>query len=39
VVEHPAETTPLASGTSVTADHYDPGGAFRVDLWYDQTDT
>jgi hypothetical protein len=39
VVEHPAETIPLASGTSIAADHYNLSGAFRVDLWYDQTDT
>jgi hypothetical protein len=39
VVEHPAETIPLASGQSIMADHYNLSGAFRVDLWYDQAGT
>jgi hypothetical protein len=39
IVEHPAETIPLASGSSITANHYNLSGAFRVDLWYDLTDT
>jgi Family of unknown function (DUF6134) len=39
VVEHPAETIPLASGQSIMADHYNLSGAFRVDLWYDETNT
>jgi hypothetical protein len=34
-----AETIQLASGESVPADHYSLSGAFKVDLWYDRTDT
>ena len=36
---HPAENVPLASGAKIPADHYNLSGAFRVDLWYDQSAT
>jgi Family of unknown function (DUF6134) len=39
VVEERKETIPLASGGTIPADHYNLSGAFKVDLWYDQTDT
>lgn len=39
VVEEHAENIPLASGRTIPADHYNLSGAFRVDLWYDETDT
>jgi hypothetical protein len=39
VVEKPVETIPLASGGTIPADHYNLSGAFRVDLWYDKSDT
>jgi hypothetical protein len=38
VVEERVEPIPLASGGTIQADHYNLSGAFRVDLWYDQTD-
>ena len=39
VVERGAETIPLASGSTIPADHYNLSGAFNVDVWYDRTDT
>lgn len=39
VVEERVEPIPLASGATIPADHYNLSGAFRVDLWYDRTDT
>ena len=39
VVEERVEPIPLASGSTIQADHYNLSGAFSVDLWYDQTDT
>jgi hypothetical protein len=39
VVEQRVEPIPLASGGTIPADHYNLSGAFRVDLWYDRTDT
>jgi hypothetical protein len=39
VVDEHVENIPLASGTTIPADHYNLSGAFRVDLWYDKTDT
>jgi len=39
VVEEPAEPIPLASGGIIPATHYNLSGAFKVDLWYDRTDT
>jgi hypothetical protein len=39
VVEEPPETIPLASGNTIQADHYNLSGPFKVDLWYDRTDT
>ena len=34
-----ADLIPLASGTSVVADHYRLSGSFNVDIWYDHADT
>jgi hypothetical protein len=39
VTPRPTEPIPVASGGSITADHYNLSGAFNVDLWYDQTGT
>jgi hypothetical protein len=39
VLEEPAENIPLASGRTIPADHYNLSGAFKVDLWYDRTNT
>jgi hypothetical protein len=39
VVEERVEPVPLASGGTIPADHYNLSGAFKVDLWYDRTDT
>jgi Family of unknown function (DUF6134) len=33
------EAVPLASGGSVSADHYNLSGSFNVDLWYDRSGT
>jgi len=39
VIERPAESIPLAAGGTIPADRYNLSGAFKVDLWYDRTDT
>jgi hypothetical protein len=39
VVEEPRESIPLASGYTIPADRYNLTGPFRVDLWYDQSNT
>jgi len=39
VAIRPAESIRLASGGTVTADHYNLSGAFDVDVWYDRSDT
>lgn len=39
VVEQQVDNIPLASGGTIPADHYNLSGAFRVDLWYDKSDT
>jgi hypothetical protein len=39
VVEERAEDIKLASGGEIAADHYNLSGPFKVDLWYDQSDT
>jgi Family of unknown function (DUF6134) len=39
VTPRPPETITLASGGSVSADHYNLSGSFNVDLWYDRTGT
>jgi hypothetical protein len=39
VVEERADAVPLASGGTIPADHYNLSGPFKVDLWYDRTDT
>lgn len=39
VVERQPDPVPLASGSSVLADHYKITGSFNVDVWYDQTNT
>jgi hypothetical protein len=39
VVEERAASIALASGAIIPADHYNLSGAFRVDLWYDRSDT
>lgn len=39
VVEEHADNIKLASGGTIPADHYNLSGAFRVDLWYDRSDT
>jgi hypothetical protein len=33
------DVIPLASGGTISADHYNLSGPFNVDLWYDQTAT
>lgn len=39
VAERQTEVIPLASGSTIPADHYNLSGAFNVDVWYDRTDT
>jgi len=39
VLKEHAERIKLASGGTTPADHYNLSGAFRVDLWYDRSDT
>jgi hypothetical protein len=39
VEQERAEDIPLASGATIPADRYKLSGAFKVDLWYDRTDT
>jgi hypothetical protein len=39
VVEERAEDIPVASGGMILANRYNLSGPFKVDLWYDQTDT
>jgi hypothetical protein len=39
VVEERAENIPLASGGTIPAERYNLSGPFKVDLWYDRTDT
>jgi hypothetical protein len=39
VVAERSENIPLASGGTIPAEHYNLSGAFKVDLWYDRTDT
>lgn len=39
VAEEQTDDIPLASGRIIPADHYNLSGAFRVDLWYDRSDT
>lgn len=39
VEARPPDTIALASGRKIPAEHYNLSGPFKVDLWYDQTDT
>lgn len=39
VTERLTEAIPLASGSSIPAEHYNISGPFNVDVWYDHSDT
>lgn len=39
VAELRPEAIPLASGTTIPAEHYNLSGAFSADVWYDRTNT
>jgi hypothetical protein len=39
VVQEPAESIPLASGGTVRAERYKLSGSFKINLWYDETNT
>jgi hypothetical protein len=39
VVPSGNENIPLASGATISAEHYNLSGSFNVDVWYDQTNT
>jgi hypothetical protein len=39
VAQRQPEAIPLASGTTIPAEHYKLTGPFNVDVWYDRTDT
>jgi Family of unknown function (DUF6134) len=39
VADRRSEAIPLASGSTISAEHYNISGPFNVDVWYDRTDT
>ena len=39
VADRRTDAIPLASGTTIPAEHYNISGPFNVDVWYDRTDT
>jgi hypothetical protein len=39
VAKEQVESIPLASGRTISADHYNLSGVFDIDLWYDKTGT
>jgi hypothetical protein len=39
VADRRTDSVPLASGSTIPAEHYNISGPFNVDVWYDRTDT